>query len=730
MLEKIRALPNLAAIETYETLPPWNPECYINKFPVPEFHSEEEALAYKRLGSSPMTQDLFFSLNEGLNAALRLSQNESHRNDLCKVYGVVLDFDIHEMTMDWVLNRLNQVSTIYSPNYVNLTVRRGFRLVWEFSEPLLVPNQQVYENLMKLFIQQMGVANWIPGLDQQAALSHWQYYDRGRQWVIRHKNPIPIETAMGWLIQASEKSSWVSESTVDLLPEISKLVLERFPGRWEGPFVEGARGQRFWDPTANNPTAAIVRRNGMQCFTGGVPFKRWSEIFGQQAMEQLESSTAGKILSSFWYDGKIYYYLREKRYTKIYKSEDFTNLLAEGFKVAKDHIRGVRVKVEQFNRVDAAQPLHFLPKGVVKDMRGNRILNTSNLELMPPSQVSGGVDYGDGFPIFGAFLRELFKTPAQLAHFIGFISYFYKACYQKEKSKGQVSFIAGPAGVGKSFLVNAILGRIFDGTTSAGAYFINGDMYNANLYESNIWVLDDEIGSPNSQGMARYANLLKQIAANRSFIFRDMYTTGSTIEFYGRMFVTINEDFRSLEVLPDIDVNVKDKVNLYQCGATKTTPREVLQAFEQEGPFFCRYLLDYEIPASDQNARFGINSYLCDTLQRYSQAGSRRISFREIMTMLRNQLFMNRPASDKYLVLNTTEILQFMTSEDGIKNILHYAPFKGLTGLSRCLLAEDTRSPEIIPKDLGDRQVFIILRPGLTPEEALAAQLKAEGEIK
>lgn len=45
-------------------------------------------------------------------------------------------------------------------------------------------------------------------------------------------------------------------------------------------FELGARGVRFWDPLADCPTAAIVRENGMVCFTGAFPFQSWADIFG------------------------------------------------------------------------------------------------------------------------------------------------------------------------------------------------------------------------------------------------------------------------------------------------------------------------------------------------------------------------------------------------------------------------------------------------------------------
>ena len=48
-------------------------------------------------------------------------------------------------------------------------------------------------------------------------------------------------------------------ATKSPIGRVAEEVEKRFPGRWPGAFEIGARGPRFWDDTASNPTAAIVR---------------------------------------------------------------------------------------------------------------------------------------------------------------------------------------------------------------------------------------------------------------------------------------------------------------------------------------------------------------------------------------------------------------------------------------------------------------------------------------
>ena len=96
-------------------------------------------------------------------------------------------------------------------------------------------------------------------------------------------------------------------SDVELPMEtVAAEVEKRWPGRWKGEFKLGARGMRFWDDSAANDTAAIVRETGMTCFTGDQAFVTWSQIFGRSFVEEFQTSKLGAASQDIYFVGGGY----------------------------------------------------------------------------------------------------------------------------------------------------------------------------------------------------------------------------------------------------------------------------------------------------------------------------------------------------------------------------------------------------------------------------------------
>jgi len=257
-------LRNLAQTDTHEACP-WEYS--------PNAFSTTNPNAYKTWRKQPNTEHLFYSGFVGQAPTIRVSEN----NPPLEIRALVADYDAAVSDED-LQSGIERAEKYYTPSIVHRTpLSGGVRLIWLLERPLLLPNYDVAKRFLKVAAKYLHAKALLPGLDEQAFENANLYYDVGHTWMEVGGAPIPWVEACGWLVKVSEKAKW----TGDAIPMevLAAEVQDRFPGRWQGEFSEGARGCRFWDPTADNPTAAIVRPTGMQCFTGLDPFVPWSSIF-------------------------------------------------------------------------------------------------------------------------------------------------------------------------------------------------------------------------------------------------------------------------------------------------------------------------------------------------------------------------------------------------------------------------------------------------------------------
>ena len=733
---KYFSLKNLSSTRVEETPAPYLIERdYPNEFKEGKNHKK-----FIEWRTSPNTDWQFYSLIEGVNPTQRVSSDSvafDSANAIKKVHGVVLDFDTHNHKMPWGIECAESIVPELRPSWINLTFRFGFRMVWEFKEPILCPTTDVYKELIRLFVETTRAGLAMNELDMKAVQSPTQFYDRGREWQQMNTEPISQLLVEGLFLKAAETALWRGSLGEAPVEEVAKLVAKRFPGKWEGEFKEGNRGCRFWDATADNPTACIIRRTGMQCFTGEVPFKTWRDIFGKAEIDALTAESSAAVIADFYYDGQSYHSWNplNGRYRCIHRIEEFRLFLKEYYRIAKERVSSIQARIEEERRIDMAIPLPFLQPGVHTDSQGARMLNISKLQLLPPALGASG-NWGKNFPRLANFLDQMFGSvnPDQLVHFLGYLSHFYRACYEHRKTKGQVSFIAGPPGTGKSFLVNAIIGKIFSGVVPAGSYLVDQDQYNDHLFKSNVWVLDDEMGNADARVMARYSNMLKQIAANYNLRYRPMYSSGGSIEWFGRLFVTLNEDYKSLEILPDMDLNNRDKINFYRVGKTDVDFSLLVASFQAEVPYFCRYLLDYQIPAKFIDARFGIKAFHEGEVLKKTDVGGRSSMDSDIFREFRKQLFQKEEFAKKpYAYFTPLQIYGLIQAEAMIATQTARSHWSNAFKFHRLLFSLEKDAAYLrshVLSGRSDKAYFVLLAPG-TPREMYDEKFKkATAEIE
>ena len=357
------AIPNLASSRTKECTP-WNTTTMAPP---------------KTRWNDPEVQHVFYSGYEGLIASARI---DSKNNPAIKMHWIIADYDgkVNQNMRDTVLERCAD----FKPQYICRTTSGGARLLWKLAEPFPLHSNALTKNLMRYIRRKLKVTVLLVGLDEDALEDPCKYYEAGTDWQCISNDEIPQEFMMQWSVESSRNFAWNKLDTVIPMDLVAAEVERQYPGRWQGEFDIGARGIRFWDRDSDNPTAAVIRESGMQCFTGGTAFVPWSGILGRKFVAQFEADRIGGSVVEVYFDGRDYWRKLPNDQWRSYNKSDVALYL----KVDRG-LRGQPARGENFSQVDqallriqdqqniaCAAPLVHRPKGIVL-IDGNRVLNTS-----------------------------------------------------------------------------------------------------------------------------------------------------------------------------------------------------------------------------------------------------------------------------------------------------------------------------------------------------------------
>ena len=597
-------LKNLAQTDTHEECP-WLYQA--NPF------STENANAYKTWRKQPNTEHLFYSGIVGQAPTIRVSENNPPR----EIRAIIADYDA-PISDEGLTEGLKQASKYYTPTIVHRTpTSGGFRLIWLLERPLLLPNYDVAKRFLKAAAKYLHAKSLLAGYDDQAFENPNLYYDVGHSWLEAGGDPIPWVDACGWLVKVSEKAKWSGDTVpIEIL---AAEVADRFPGRWQGEFVEGARGCRFWDPTGDNPTAAIVRPTGMQCFTGLEPFVPWSAIFGRGFVEKVSSRKLGEMLEGIYYDGDNYWIQSPTGKWEPHAEREMSRHLKVFNGLSADRIEGKTFSevdealhlIGQNCRVGGAAPFIFQPPGPI-DFMGERILNISNVKVLPAADEAG--EWGENFPWVGNFLTQLFEPDGQLEFMLAWLKRFYCSAREGKLLQGQAVFLAGDTGRGKTFFSNRIVGALVGGHADASQYLMGKTNFNKDLFHKPFWTVDDALPGDNNQDHKAFGTMIKRVTANNMFEFHAKFRDACQVAWSGRVMVTGNLDADSLRIIPDLDTSILDKLLLFKAAprVSHFPEKHELEAIvRRELPHLAAYLVSYSPPERvlDPDPRYGVARY-------------------------------------------------------------------------------------------------------------------------
>jgi len=626
--------------------------------------------------NNPAVDHCFYSGLEGLISSVRI---DSKNNHAVFIHWIVADYDgqIDQHARTTVLEHCGD----FKPQYICRTFSGGARLLWKLETPFLLHNNDLTVKLLKHVHKKLKLAKILVGIDSDAFEDPCKYYEAGTDWVHLSDDLIPAEFMMQWAIESTHNYAWNKLGAVIPMDKVSAEVEKQFPGRWQNEFAVGVRGVRFWDSSADNQTAAVIRESGMQCFTGSKAFVSWSAILGHAFVNQFEADRVGGSVSAVFFDGREYWTQMPNRQWQSFNKSDIILYLKVVHGLRPSPARGessseidqalYRIQKQQY--IACAAPLIHRPKGVVM-LNGLRVLNTSNVEVFQPSDDTE-VDPSRNFPWLSSYFQTLFDPVEQLDYFYAWLRRWYSSALDGRMLPGQASFFAGVPNTGKTLLSTVILSRIFGGHIDASSFLSGEDNFNSHLFNNAVWAVDDVVPLTDTKTHLKFSALIKKMAANRTFCVREKYRVDKVIEWNGRVVVTCNTDPESIRILPDVDLSNRDKINLFRIADRDSFsfPRNVEEIILAELQFFLRWLLDWTPPDHVLgDSRYGVQTYCETSLFDSARHSSSAYSFLEVLLK-----FFEGQVSDVWTGSATELLSAMLNDDDGLSVIAaKYTPDK------------------------------------------------------
>lgn len=586
----------------------------------------------RKAWDQPETDYLHYSGFEALVPQKRITRET---NPAAMIHALVADFDAL-ITPEMILKALGGAKVM--PNWTSTTSGGGARLVWLIAEPIPVMPGKLLDSFLSLAAKRLGLARLLPGWDKAAWETAATYYACGTNWTKAASVPVAGDTVAGWLAEAGAKVNWrKTDGVVIPVEDIRAEAESRWPNGWGGQWSVGGRGRVFWEPSSGNPRASVLRETGMQCFSGSKPFFSWRDIFGAGFVEKYEADRIGAATRDTYFDGEHYWTSDDgQRWEKVKRIDMQMELRVRG--LSGDKGRGETASevdramshLNKFCRVDFSGQYVYFPIGL-QMLGSHRVLNRSR--VLPVIASASNGTWGDGFPILAKWFDALFAEPIQLDYFMAWLRRFYTTAAARKPEKGLSLIIAGPVGRGKTFLSDKVLSTLMGGHYDGSEHLVDGGQFSNGCYDYGLWTVGDARPAQDWKSRVQYTARLKKLVANRTFLANEKYEKAYMTHWHGRVVITCNDDPVSIQMLPDLDQSISDKVSFLRI-APESDPvfLNADTVLDDELPYLAGWLLASKDPEFvEQDARFGQVPYQDELMRESVNAGSQVTLFEELI---------------------------------------------------------------------------------------------------
>jgi hypothetical protein len=667
--------------------------------------------------NTPATNHHVYTFFEGTNSNLRVSRprTDGLGNPPYCAHALVADYD-SDQPREKVLEYARSLP--YPPNWIECTLSGNWRYIWLLEEKLLWPSFDFCRHFLKKFSEfAFDPARGMVGFDKGAWEAPERLWTNSCDWQKLSDAKIPADVTRGWLVKASATYNFTEREFGTAIPlDTVKAELEKkYPKfrEWGGDFTLNSQGPTFWVDQSASPKSAVVRETGMQTFSAHAPkgFFSWADLLGADFVREFEAAAIGRAVEGIYYDGKKYWrksdagiYRESERQDAMLYIRAARGLTNKPDKAGVSLVERAILYIQNSQRVESASPFIYQPSGLLY-RNGKCHLNICSTRVLQPAD--GVAVWGpDGqFPWLSKFMDLIPDEHARLV-VLAWLAWGYRHAYHLDPVSGQVLFLAGPVGVGKTLFNRAVVGALFGGFMEAGAFLTGTDNFNAEMFHYGHWVLDDgSVGAGMDARRKRYyTETIKRIAANPTFRSNGKFLQATLTEWQGRLGISCNADEESLMQLPETTISNLDKIILVRTSHAAPVKfplqAEIKRILEKELPWFGRHLLDWKIPEDLMgDSRFGIKAYADSTLVETSRQSSRGAGFREILDdWIEGHFRVREPEATKWegtaFQLHKAILLSDPAVESAMRNYpvdmvsvnlmtIHQKGFKGLECASR-----------------------------------------------
>jgi hypothetical protein len=558
---------------------------------------------YNEWKSLPTTEHIFYNCTEGLYPTLRVDVDNPPK----LLHGFVCEFD-SDIDEAMVAKIPKNGAAGLLPTYVSRSrFRNGRKMVFEFEAPIFVDNAQIQERFLTLFAKEAKIKNLLPGLDENY-VKLTQYQEVGLDWK-KISEPIKSDLLSAIFFKAAGQKT-ISDGGVQIpIERVAEEVERRWKGKWPGAFQEGARGPLFWVDPFVDRVGCQVGEFGMICYSdrAGKSFVTWKEILGHEFVRNYEAACIGRAIEGIWFDNEKYWVKLESGRWAPNKKED----IATDLKI-RNHLKQPQVEealsiIRNARRVVGTFPFIHNKQDVVTDDSGSLYLNISTKKLISPADTDGE------FPWIKTWIENVWADPLPIQRdtFLAWYQRFYASGYQGDMKAGQAIVFAGGVGIGKTLFSRKVIGASMGGFADATSFLLDKTGFNKSCAENACWCIDDNYATTDWRDHDAFSNSIKKFAANPQIPYHPKYRDEELVTWRGRMQITCNLDLKSLQILPDVDDSIRDKIMLFMLREDWMPDfKDVEERIRQELPYFLRWLLQWRAPATVLGGyRYGVREY-------------------------------------------------------------------------------------------------------------------------
>ena len=200
---------------------------------------------------------------------------------------------------------------------------------------------------------------------------------------------------------------------------------------------------------------------------------------------------------------------------------------------------------------------------------------------------------------------------------------------QVENYRMRAMAFAGDPSTGKSFMVEAVMGRLLGNLADGSRWLKGADGFNSEVAEATVVTMDD-VSTGTAVERRNMTENFKEFVATGSMRVRAMRKAAVRLPTKSVLVFAINNTPESIRGLPKLDGANRDKINIYQFAGRKleapgwresgkTSSQILTEIVEEEIKAFAWWLdNEFEIAEKDLDPRWGspsyINDYVSETL--------------------------------------------------------------------------------------------------------------------